>query len=195
MAENIAGEKEHSRGAQVSEDGLLPTPGEPVFLVVGKLRRPHGVRGEMILEVYTDFPERLRTGSTVFVGEEHQPRKIRSRRRYSEDLLLALEGCTTPEEAGELRNTYLYVRSDLIPPLPEGEFYHHQLLGLCVVSDEGRYLGRLTQILETGANDVYVIQPESGKEILLPAVDSVILSVELPRGEIRVHLIPGILPD
>ena len=168
---------------------------EAVFLVVGKLRRPHGLRGEMIMEVITDFPERLRSGMMVFVGEEHDARTISTRRRYSDDLLLGFEGYQTPEQAGALRNQYVYVRSDLIPPLPDGEYYQHQLLGLRVVTDEGRELGRLEQILETGANAVYLVRSESGAEILLPAIDPVVLGVDLPGGEMRVHLLPGLLND
>ena len=110
-------------------------------------------------------------------------------------LLLSLAGYQTPEEVGVLRNQYVYVRSDLIPPLPEGEYYQHQLLGLRVVSEDGQPLGELSQILSTGANDVYIVLPESGKEILVPAIDSVILSVDLPKGEMRIHVLPGLLPD
>ncbi len=170
-------------------------PGEPVFLVVGKLRRPHGLQGEMTMQVITDFPGRLRPGKIVFVGNEHIQHTIRSRRRYANDLLIALEGCDTPEEAGELRNQFVYVRSDMIPDLPEDEYYHHQLLGLQVVSDEGQALGILVQILETGANDVYIVRPERGAEILLPAIDSVILQVDLAQGEMKVHVLPGLLPE
>lgn len=177
----------------------LPTgssaPGEPVFLVVGKLRRPHGLQGEMIMQVITDFPGRLRPGKIVFIGDEHFEHTIRSRRRYTNDLLIALEGYDTPEAAGTLRNQMVYVRSDMIPALPEGEYYHHQLLGLQVISDEGQALGQLVQILETGANDVYIVRPDRGAEILLPAIDSVVLQVDLVRGEMKVHLLPGLLPE
>jgi 16S rRNA processing protein RimM len=166
-----------------------------VYLVVGKFRRPHGLRGEMIMEVITDFPERLRSGVQVFVGEKHTEQIIHTRRRYGDDLLIALEGFQNPEQAGELRNELVYVRSDMIPALPDGEFYQHQLLGLRVIGDDGQELGHLEQILETGANDVYLVRSESGAELLLPVIDQVILGIDLPKGEIRVHLLPGLLPD
>ena len=167
----------------------------PIFLVVGKLRRPHGLRGEMIMEVITDFPERLRSGMLVFVGEQYIEHKILTRRRYADDLLIGLEGFQNPEQSGELRNKYVYVRSDMIPPLPEGEYYQHQLLGLRVIDEEEQELGRLEHIIETGANNVYLVRSENGAELLLPAIDQVILSVDLPKGEIRVHLLPGLLPE
>jgi 16S rRNA processing protein RimM len=176
MAQNISGET-------------------PVFLVVGKFRRAHGLRGEMIMEVITDFPERLRSGMLVFVGEQYIEHKIRTRRRYGDDLLIGLEGFQNPEQSAELRNQYVYVRSDMIPPLPEGEYYQHQLLGLRVIDEAEQELGRLEQIIETGANNVYLVRSENGAELLLPAIDQVILSVDLPKGEIRVHLLPGLLPE
>jgi 16S rRNA processing protein RimM len=167
-------------------------PGEPAFLAVGNLRRPHGVHGEMLMEVLTDFPERLKARVTVYVGPECQPFQLRSVRQHRRDLLVAFEGINTPEEAGELRNRFVQVRADDRPPLPPGEYYQHQILGLRVTDENGVYLGQITEILETGANNVYVVRPPTGSEILLPATDEVILGVDLDNGEIRVHLLPGL---
>lgn len=158
--------------------GSLPT-GEPVFLAVGLIRRPHGVKGEVVMDVLTDFPERLVVGRRVYLGEAHRPTRIRSVRPADRAVLIAFEGFEDRDQVLELRNTYLYVRSDELPPLPEGEYYHHQLLGLQVVDAQGQGLGILVEILETGANDVYVVRSESGEEILLPAIEGVILEVDL----------------
>jgi len=170
-----------------------PVTGEPAFLVVGKLLHPHGLRGEILMEVVTDFPERLQPGITIYVGETHRPLQIRSRRWHRDSLLLAFESFKDPEASGELRNQWIFVRAADRPELPEGEYYHHQLLGLRVVSDDGRELGKMAGILETGANDVYVIISPDGSEILLPAIESVVLDVNLERGEMLVHLLPGLL--
>jgi 16S rRNA processing protein RimM len=169
-----------------------PPVGEPEFLVVGKLRHPHGVRGEMLLEVITDFPERLACGVSVYVGEQRQRLRIRSRRTHGKGLLLAFEGYDTPEAVGALRNALVYVTAADRPPLPEGEYYHHQLLGLRVVSDEGQEMGTVHEILSTAANDVYVVRGEGG-EILLPAIQSVIQEIDLENRLIRVHLLPGLI--
>jgi 16S rRNA processing protein RimM len=177
---------------QLEKPAGSPGEGEPVFLVVGKLRRPHGLRGELIMEVITDFPERLEPGVQVYVGEGFRPLRIRSRRWHGKLLLIAFDGYHEREAAGEFRNWLVYVRADDRPPLPEGEYYEHQLLGLRVVSDEGKFLGWLAQILETGANDVYIVRPESGPDILLPAIDDVILDIDLARAEMRVSLLPGL---
>jgi 16S rRNA processing protein RimM len=77
--------------------------------------------------------------------------------------------------------------------LPEGEYYHHQLIGLNVVSDDGRDLGLLVDILETGANDVYVVRAADGNEVLLPAIPPVILEVRLADRQMRVHLLDGLI--
>lgn len=171
-----------------------PSPGEPVFLVIGKLRKPHGVRGEISMEVLTDFPERITSGSTVFIGSTHRVTLIRSLRWHNQLLLLSFQGYADLDQVGVLRNQYVYVRSDQLDSLAEDEYYHHQILGLQVFSDSGEPLGVVTTILETGSNDVLVVESPTGKEILLPVIDEVILRIDLAGGTIHVHLLPGLLP-
>jgi 16S rRNA processing protein RimM len=178
-----------------SGDAGSPQKGEPVFLAVGKLRRPHGLHGEIIMDVLTDFPERLHRGITLYVGPEYQPLRLRSHRWHTAALLVAFEGYDTPERAGELRNQLAYVTTADRPPLPEGEYYHHQLIGLKVISEQGEVLGKVTEILATGANDVYIVRAEIGAEILIPAVDEFVRAVDLEHGELRVRLAPGLLPE
>jgi 16S rRNA processing protein RimM len=149
----------------------------------------------MTMDVYTDFPERLRTGLVVFVGDEHQAQLIRSRRQAGNALLVSFDGFDDPESAAVLRNQFVYVRADDRPTLDEGEYYHHELLGLQVVSEDGQLLGELVEILSLPANDVYIVRPAAGAEILLPAIKSVILDVDLPGRQMRVHLLPGLIPE
>jgi 16S rRNA processing protein RimM len=175
-----------------------PSTGESAFLAIGKLRRPHGVRGELLMEVLTDFPERIRLGGLYYIGEQRLPLKLRGRRSAGQAgmslaMLVTFDGYDTPEAAGELRNLLVYVKTSDRPPLPEGEYYHHQLVGKQVVSEDGLVLGTLTEILETGANDVAVVQPSNGPEILLPLIESVLLGVDEARGEVRVHLLDGLM--
>jgi 16S rRNA processing protein RimM len=171
----------------------LPPNGEPAFLVVGKLRHPHGLRGEILMEVITDFPERLQPGVEVFIGEEHLPVRIRSRRAHGQGLLVAFDDYTTPETVGELRNALVYVPTAGRPALPAGEYYHHQMLGLRVIEENGNELGRLAEILNTATHDIYIVRGESGAEILLPAIDEVILEIDLENSLLRVHLLPGLI--
>ena len=97
-----------------------PSPGEPVFLAVGKLGRPHGIRGEIFLHIMTDFPERLKPGVTVFLSPDYQPVEIVSQRWHRNALLLALADYHTPEAVGVLTNQYLFVLSEDRPALPDG---------------------------------------------------------------------------
>jgi 16S rRNA processing protein RimM len=108
---------------------------------------------------------------------------------------VSFKGYHDPEKAGELRNQLVFVRADDRPPLPKGEYYHHQLLGLRVISDTGEELGVLKDILETGANDVYLVARSAAEDILLPAIADVVLAIDLERGEMQVRLLSGLLPD
>jgi 16S rRNA processing protein RimM len=168
-----------------------PIPGEPALLAVGKLRRPHGVRGEILMEVYTDFPERLKPGSVLYLGEAAGSLTLVKFRQHHQGLLLTFQGYTTPEAVGELRNQILFVHRDDRPPLEDGEYYHHQLIGLDAISDEGVQVGVVSEILETGASDVLVVRPDRGPEVLIPVNDTFVLNIDLESRTISVHLIPG----
>jgi 16S rRNA processing protein RimM len=178
---------------QQDNDSGSPIPGEPEFLVVGKLGKPHGLHGEIVMDIYTDFPERLQPGETVFVGPQFLPLQIIKRRSHTRGMLIFFAGCQTREEVAEFRNHLVYVRTADRPQLEMGEYYHHQLLGLQVIDEEGQILGLLERILETSANDVYLVRDESGAELLLPAIESVILEIDLDHNQMLVHLLPGLL--
>lgn len=183
--------RRHSRRFRLSDAGS--PSGEPVFLAVGRLRRPHGVRGELLFEVWTDAPERIQPGVRLFVGPKRRPLIVRSRREHAEGLLLAFEGVDDRDQAGVYRNQVLYVRAEDLPPLPPDEWYVHQVLGLRVVTDDGQPLGVLVEVFETGANDVLVVQRPDGSEVLLPDIEDVVRGVDFEQGVMTVHLLPGLL--
>lgn len=175
-----------------NKDTGLPQSGEPVFLAVGRLQRPHGLKGEILMGVLTDFPERLKPEVKVYVGNQHVPYVIQSQRPHTNGLLLRFAEFDNREAVGALRNQDVFVRADDRPALPDGEYYQHQLIGLQVVTDEGEALGALAEILETGANDVYVVRADGAKDLLLPAIDEVVLGIDLEAGEMQVHLLEGL---
>lgn len=185
------------RLASISKPAHTGTPDadKPFYLAIGKLRRPHGLHGEIIMEIFTDFPERLRQGSLVYIGDSHQEIRLNSVRPNGTTLLVSLAGFTTPETAGRFRNQIVFVPAADRPPLPEGEFYHHQIIGLRVITEEGRELGVVHELLETGANDVCVVRPAFGSDILLPLIDPVVLEISLEKGEMLVHLLPGLIDE
>lgn len=173
----------------------LPAASKPAFLAVGRIRRPHGVQGEVLMEIHTDFPERLVPKGIVYAGREYKELRLDSVRGHKDGLLLGFEGIGTPEEAGLFRNQIVYVESKELPELPEGEYYHHQLIGMQVVDENGCDLGTLIEILQTGANDVYVVRAGGENELLLPAIQDVILKVDLLNRIIQVHLLPGLVNE
>lgn len=173
-----------------TKDTGSPT-GEPLYLSVGFLRRPHGVKGEIIMDLHTDFPERMKKGRKVFIGEDHKPMTLTNVHPHQAGLLVKFGDIDTPEDAGLFRNQWVYVQTKDVP-LPEGRHYKHELLGLKVVDEAGNLLGELVEILETGANDVYVVRDGAGKEILLPNIPSVILDLDIGARTMRIHLLDGL---
>ena len=165
----------------------------PAFLLVGILHRPHGVRGEMIMSIMTDFPERLKPGTKLYLGVAHEQVTIKSLRHHNRGQLIALEGYESREAVSHLRNYELFVSAADRPPLPDGEFYLHQIIGLQVVSDQGQELGRVAEWIETGANGVYIVRDQEGNEVLLPDIDEVVLKIDLDNQQMVVHLLDGLL--
>lgn len=180
----MPGTKERPAGA--------PTAGGPAFFVVGKVRRPHGVHGDVLVEVYIDSPEGLIPKNEIFLGKKHLKLIIARRRRHNEGLLLGFEGINTPEQAGRYRNQILSLVASETPQLPKGRYYYHELIDLKVVDEFGNDIGTLTEILETGANNVYVVKNISGREILIPAIHDVVLNVDLVSKIMIVRLLPGL---
>ena len=176
------------------ETGSL-SKSEPDFVLVGILRRPHGLRGEALVSIDTDFPERLQKGKVLYLGEDQLPVTIRSRRGHNEGILLAFQEFPDKESLQNIRNLPLYARIEDIPKLPAGEYYRHQLIGLEVVEENGEVLGILVQVLDTSANDVYIVQSERGEEILLPATKEVIRGLDQEKKLMTVRLLPGLRPE
>ena len=170
-----------------------PKSGEPVFLAVGRFGKPHGIHGEISMQVYTDFPERLTPGPLVYIGPERRPQRLQSVRWHGNRLLIKFADYADREAVGELRNQWVLVPAEDSPPLPEGEYYHHELIGLEVRSAAGEVYGQITEILQTGANDVFIIRPAGGKELLIPWTDEVIQDVDLSAGVVTIQMLPGLI--
>ena len=147
----------------------------------------------MLIDVYTDFPERLQPKVVVYAGEAHLPLTISRRRMHNDGLLLAFEDYLNPEQVGQFRNQILYSSRADAPKLADGEYYQFELLGLLVEDESGKELGRITEVIETGANDVYVVTDAKGHEVLLPAIHDVVLDLDMDKKLMRVHLLPGLL--
>lgn len=190
---------EHDRPA--AEHSPEPTRGsvdnsaEPRFLAVGRITRPHGVNGEVRVELLTDVPERFEWLDSIYLGEaDPQPVSIESVRYHQGAVLLKLAGYPTRTEAESLRGTLLQVPEAEAIPLDEDEYFLYQLVGLEVFSEEGAPIGRLSEVLETGANNVFVVDGPRGQH-LIPDIPDVVRELDLEAGRLVIHLLPGLIND
>lgn len=173
--------------------GSAKQEAEPRFLVIGEITKPHGVRGEVRVRPHTDLPERFGWLSQVYVGKTRlQLLNVESVRWHKDILLMKFEGLDNRNEIEGFRGHNLHVPESEAIPLAEGEYFLYQLIGLQVVSDDGQELGALTRVIETGANNVFVVRGEAG-ELLLPDIPDVVLDINFEDGRMTVHLLPGLL--
>lgn len=167
---------------------------ELCYLAIGQIIRAHGLRGELSVRVLTEFPERFETTEWVYLGNEFEATayRLESFRWHQQNVLLTLTGVINRTQAEALTGLFVQVPLEEAMPLPEGTYYLYQLIGLQVTTTTGEVLGIVANILETGANDVYVIKNDD-REILLPAIPDVIKSVDLAQGVMLVQLMDGLI--
>lgn len=158
------------------------TPEEPPQrLMIGIIGAPHGIQGSMRARIVSDFPDRLAALTHVYLGDEPQRRRLRSIGGNGPSAIVTVAGVTSREEAGMYRGMPLYIDIRDAKPLDEDEYYWHQLIDMAVITPEGELLGTLTSILQTGANDVYIVTQPDGKELLIPALNDVVLEIDVPH--------------
>ena len=153
----------------------------------------HGIRGELKCRIVTDFPTRRfkRGNSVVIKGEAH---KIQGARIQGGTVLLKLEDIQDRDTAAALRGAEVEVPTQDAVSLPKGQFYWHQVIGLRVEDATSHELfGEVTDIIETGANDVYIVRGTKG-EILVPAIKDVIKQIDPESGRMLIQPLPGMLP-
>jgi 16S rRNA processing protein RimM len=162
----------------------------PEFLIVGRILAPWGLKGEVKVEVITDFPERFAPRNLVYLNS--RPFEIEGSRPHKQFLVLKLAAIDSVEAAEKLRGCDLSIPRSELPELPAGQYYTFQLLGLNVVTTEGKRLGYITDIMPTASNDVYIVKGKRG-EILIPAIEDVVKSIDLKKGTITIEAIEGLL--
>jgi 16S rRNA processing protein RimM len=160
-------------------------------VVVGRITKPHGLRGEVAVEVRSDNPERFAEGARLFLEDGRELSVARSHRHGSR-LLLTFAGVADRTGAEALHGRLLVVPESWLPELPEGEFWPHQLEGCVVVTGSGRELGTIVEIVANPANDLWVARDAEGTETLIPALRDVIVQVDPGGKRIVVRDIPGL---
>jgi 16S rRNA processing protein RimM len=177
-----------------------PTPPQPEYLLLGEILRPHGVMGEVKMRVLTAYPERISKLESVYLGSGTDGADARiyvvERSRMNQGyVLLKLQDIDDRNAADTLRQLYVMVSLDEAIPLEEGEFYLYQLIGLTVKTTDDETLGTLTEVLETGANDVYIVDSPQYGEVLIPATPETIIKTDIDGRTVIVKLPEGLLPS
>ncbi len=158
------------------------------LVLIGKIGKAHGLRGQVKMQSYAESPRRFAVGRrlTLRKGKTEKILVVAGLKEQPRSLLLAFEGMTDRNEAESLNGYSVYIQAEDLEPLPEGEYYHHQLIGTRVYDQDQGFLGRLDAVFSTPAHDVWVVK-KGKREWLYPAVEEVVLSVDLSAGEIRVR--------
>lgn len=159
-------------------------------VVVGKVTRAHGVRGEVSVLVLSEVPDRFADGATVWL-EDGRRLIVESSRADRGRLLVRFRGVGDRGTAESLRGSFLAVPESALPELPEGSWWPHQLEGSEVLTEEGRPLGTLVEVVLNPANDLWVTR-DARREVLIPALRDVIVSVDLVAKRVVVRDIPGL---
>ena len=166
------------------------------YLRIGVVTSPHGVKGEVKVYVTTDDESRFQTVKQIILTKDGVEKKavIQHARPFKEGLMIVkLSGVNDRNTAELLRGWELMIHRSQSAPLAENEFFIGDLLGMEVVLEDGSVFGELTDVYQTGANDVYEVHTPDGKEVLLPKIPDVVLSGDLENNRLTVRIPEGLL--
>ena len=166
-------------------------------LKVGKIVNTHSLKGEVKVISSTDFEEeRFKKGSKLLITRGNQLIRevvVQSYRNHKNFLLVKFEGIDSVEEAEKIKNLQIKIDSDEVGELEENEFYFHQIIGCEVFDENDKNLGEIIDILTPGANDVWVIKGENGKEILIPYIEDVVKKIDITSKKVNIEVMEGLI--
>ncbi len=161
------------------------------YIEIGKIVNTYGIKGQLKIVPYTDNIKRFEKLKKIYINEKEY--LIENVKYIKNIVILKLQGINTIEQAEEYRNLYMYIdRKDAIK-LPKDTYFIRDLIGIEVYTNDGEKLGIIDDIFKTGSNDVYVVRNSLGKQILLPAISSVIEKIDLENKKVTVNLIKGLI--
>lgn len=165
------------------------------FLQVGVITSTHGLKGEVKVYPTTDYPERFEEIEEVLLdtGRSKLPLEIQNVRYFKNLVILKFKGINDINDIEKYKQCSLWVTRENATPLYEDEYYIADLIGCKVFLEDGSEFGELVQVMETGANDVYVINMTDGKEVLVPAIKDCILDIDIENQKMVIHLLDGLL--
>lgn len=161
------------------------------YLEAGKIVTTHGVKGEVKIMPYTDYPELLCEFDRLFIGKNHEEIAVERSRAFKGMVIAKLEGIDTPEDASKLRNKILYMHRDDLE-LDENTYFIQDLIGIEVHDADTDFVyGKIADVMQTGANDVYVINGED-REYLIPAIPEVVISTDVDGNVMTIRPLEGL---
>ncbi|GIN18966.1 MAG TPA: ribosome maturation factor RimM [Bacillus bacterium] len=165
---------------------------------VGKIVNTHGIRGEVRVISSTDFPDqRYAPGNTLYLfpgnNQEPTPLTVKTHRKHKNFDLLSFEGYENINDVEKWKNATLKIKEDQLTELPEGEYYFYEIIGCRVVTEQGEEIGAVKEILTPGANDVWVVDGNNGKDILIPYIPDVVKEVSVEKKKIVIDPMEGLL--
>lgn len=171
------------------------------YFKVGDIVNTHGIKGEVRVVSITDYPEeRFAPGKKLYIYHDSEPKAraevvVASHRNHKSFHLLTFEGIQSINEVETYKGMSLHVPETDLHELAEDEYYFHDLIGLDVQTEDGQKIGQIKEIMETGSNDVWVVKRPKKTDLLLPAIPSVILEVDLEGASVTVHILEGLDDD
>jgi 16S rRNA processing protein RimM len=168
--------------------------GGNALIPVGKIVGTHGIKGYLKVFPYTESLDLLSPGEDLVLSRRGNPLaifQIRSAHPHKRIILLALEGMVSIDAAEEWIDCEICIDMAALPEPEEGSYYWHQIIGMEALTLDNRRLGRVEAIMPTGSNDVYVVR-DGNKEVLIPAIDSVVVEIDLNKGVLRLDLPEGL---
>ena len=164
------------------------------YFEVGQIVNTFGIKGQLKVKPFTDDMERFEELKTVYICKKNEMKKVEIEDvKYNKQcVLLKVKGIEDLTEAEKYKGLFLKIDRKDAKKLPKDTYFIADILGLEVYTDEGELLGKVDDIFPTGANDVYVVKDELGKQILLPSIPKVLKEIDLEKGKVIVHLIEGL---
>ena len=166
------------------------------YYQIGKIVNTHGIKGEVRVQSITDFPEeRFALGAIVYAfqdGKEPLELTVKSHRKHKQFDLLSFEGMEDINLVEPLKQADLKISEEQQAELNDGEYYYHQIIGLDVIDLDGNSIGKIKEIMESGANDVWVIQRSGKNDLLIPAIKDVVKNIQIENHKVIIDMLDGL---
>lgn len=167
----------------------------PQYLIVGKTLKPHGVHGALKVEPITENPDRFKTLSVIYIGDDTLPKKCYELEQVEftpKHLVVYLKDVDTRNKAEEFRGTFLYITKEQAVDLPEGAYFYYELVGMKVQDEDHNFIGTVKDVVDYPAQRLFILDVDDN-DVLIPDVDEIVKDIDSQKQTITIHLIEGLL--